>query len=149
MFNAYDIAYLARMEAERDSRPKRRAEKAMKECEAKRSNQHKSYKHTYDVYENCVPCTRYMSVLNKDVEEERRYGCRQDNPVGINLEAVALHVLRAKTRESWVEQGFQGCNDTPMGLVAELNNSRVEWLLAIMYLLGWKRPEWAKDYEWM
>jgi hypothetical protein len=115
-----------------------RADEAMAERE-------KTEPHLYSPDDTCGPCSVWMKVVRRS-DFEDGFICRQD-PDGIHWKAMQLHVRRAKFREHWVIEGVT--SNGPAELVYTYAGSQIEWVYALMYMLGWKRPEWAKDWEWM
>lgn len=124
----------------KEKRLQAKADKAMAKCE-------KKHPHNYDVYENCKPCAVWMTIVREDCEE-LRWSCRQD-PIGIHWQALASHVHRAKTQEMFMVEGCTSGCSSPAELIETYSKSQIEWVYALMYMLGWKRPDWAKDWEWM
>lgn len=103
--------------------------------------------HNYSPYDPCGPCSVWMKVVRRS-DFEDSFICRQD-PDGVHWNAMKLHVRRAKLREHWVIDGVTSGSNSPAEIVHTYAGSQIEWVYALMYLLGWKRPEWAKDWEWM
>lgn len=147
--DAYQVAGRARRAAQRLAH-QNKGKRAQKAMEAAIKKHPRKNKHTYDAQGACNACSHYMAALNNvPFEHYDLVGCRLDPPGGVNWQGVSLHVNRAKCREHFVEEGIVSGSGTPAELFYTLNESKIEWVFALMYLLGWKRPEWAKDWEWL